>query len=42
MKIFSTDYLEAMSDGVNGNDWSRKPVGGYKEIHDFLIPDLIF
>lgn len=42
MKIFSTDYLEAMSEDVDGNDWSWKPVGGYQEIHDFLIPDLIF
>lgn len=42
MKIFATNYLEAMSDGVDGNDWSWRPVSGYKEIHDFLIPDLIF
>lgn len=26
MKIFSTDYLEAMSEYVDGNDWSWKPL----------------
>ncbi len=32
MKIFSTDYLEAMSEDVDGNDWSWRPVSGYKMI----------
>ena len=26
MKIFSTDYLEAMSEDVDGNDWSWGPL----------------
>ena len=30
MKIFATNYLEAMSEDVDGNDWSWKPASEYK------------
>ncbi len=32
MKIFASNYLEALSDGIDGNDWSWEPVAGYKMI----------